>query len=71
MARHYDADHMRSVLTELRNIKRADGVDISIGADLIVGFPGETQRDFEDTLSLVRDFHIEKLHAFPFSAHTL
>lgn len=52
-------------------IPRKDGVSISIGADIIVGFPGETERDFKDTFELVRDYNITKLHAFPFSAHTL
>lgn len=42
---------------------------LNIGADLIVGFPGETDDDFLDTENLVRDFQITQLHAFPFSAH--
>ena len=71
MARHYNADYMRKILEKLRNIKREDDVDISIWADIIVWFPGETQEDFLETYNLVKDFEITKLHAFPFSAHKL
>lgn len=71
MARHYDGDYMRKLLGKTLAIKREDRVDISIGADIIVGFPGETDEDFEDTYALVRDYNITKLHAFPFSAHTM
>ena len=38
---------------------------------MIVGFPGETQDDFMDTYNLVKDWLITKVHAFPFSAHTM
>ena len=71
MARHYDGDYMRKLLKKMLEIPRKDGVNISIGADIIVGFPGETEQDFQDTFELVRDYNITKLHAFPFSAHTL
>ncbi len=69
MNRHYDGDQVREVLSKIRGIKRDDGIKINIGADLIVGFPSESDRDFEDTLEIVRDFEITQLHAFPFSAH--
>jgi len=36
MARHYDGDYMRKLLGKIRNIRREDEVQISIGADLIV-----------------------------------
>ncbi len=41
----------------------------SLGADIIVGFPGETEEDFMETLRGIEEFRITKLHAFPFSAH--
>jgi MiaB/RimO family radical SAM methylthiotransferase len=69
MRRHYDGEYMRTLLGKVRNIKRKDAVKISIGADLIVGFPGETESNFMDTYNLVGDFQITKLHAFPFSPH--
>jgi len=71
MARHYDGAYMKKLLEKVRNIDRADGVDISIGADIIVWFPGESDEDFLDTYNLVKDCQITKLHAFPFSAHTM
>lgn len=69
MRRKYGRDFLREKLAEIRSLVREDGVKINIGADLIVGFPGETEADFEDTLSLVRDFGITQVHAFPFSPH--
>ncbi|MDD3645850.1 MAG: MiaB/RimO family radical SAM methylthiotransferase [Candidatus Gracilibacteria bacterium] len=71
MSRHYDGEYMRKLLEKFRNIKREDGVDISLGADIIVGFPGETEEDFLETYNLVKDYKITKLHAFPFSAHDM
>jgi threonylcarbamoyladenosine tRNA methylthiotransferase MtaB len=38
-----------------------------IGADVIVGFPGESESDFEDTLLLVSGLGLAYLHVFPFS----
>lgn len=69
MGRHYDRAILRKRLEKLKNLQREDGIRINIGADIIVGFPGETDEDFEDTLSLVEDFGISGLHAFPFSPH--
>lgn len=69
MNRHYDGARLREVLTKLRNIKRADGMELNIGADLIVGFPGEIDEDFADTMEIVEKYRISQLHAFPFSAH--
>ena len=69
MNRHYDDDRVREVLSKLRNLEREDGVLLNIGADLIVGFPGETDEDYQDSEDLVREFEITQLHAFPFSGH--
>ncbi len=69
MNRHYDGDKVREVLEKLRAIKREDGIQLNIWVDLIVGFPGESDEDFNDTISLVRDFDITQLHAFAFSPH--
>jgi len=43
------------------------GRDIAIGADLIAGFPTETEDMFENTLRLVDDCGLDYLHVFPFS----
>ncbi len=41
--------------------------DACIGADVIVGFPGESEGDFEETLRLVSGLGLAYLHVFPFS----
>lgn len=41
--------------------------DLFLGTDVIVGFPGETLVDFEDSRSILRDLGFAKIHAFPFS----
>ena len=41
--------------------------NIFIGTDIITGFPEETDLEFEDSLNLVKDLEIAKVHAFPFS----
>lgn len=69
MRRHYDWEYMRKLLEKTKNLKREDWVEVSIWADIIVGFPWETKDDFMDTYNLVKDWLITKVHAFPFSAH--
>ena len=44
--------------------------DISIGTDLIVGFPGETDESFSETLKFIREQPFSKIHVFPYSART-
>ncbi len=39
-----------------------------LGADVIAGFPGETERHFEETLALIRSLPLTYLHVFPYSA---
>jgi len=41
---------------------------ISLSSDFIVGFPGESERDFEDTLKLIRDLNFDQSFSFIFSA---
>ena len=41
--------------------------DVCIGADVIVGFPNETDRDFEDTYKFIESIPLDYLHVFPFS----
>lgn len=42
--------------------------EISIGTDLIVGFPGETEENFSETLEFIKAQPFSKIHLFPFSA---
>jgi len=71
MARHYDWEYIKNLLIKCKNLKREDWVNISLWADIIVGFPWETDEDFQDTYNLVQKAWIQKLHAFPFSAHEM
>ena len=41
--------------------------DAALSTDLIVGFPGETEADFEDTLSVVREAQFDMMYAFKYS----
>ena len=45
----------------------ASGPDLTLGADVMIGFPGETDREFEETLAFVRALPFGYLHLFPFS----
>jgi threonylcarbamoyladenosine tRNA methylthiotransferase MtaB len=46
---------------------RAAGPDLTLGADVMAGFPGETDREFEETLELIHALPFGYLHLFPFS----
>src|SRR4029077_17658307 len=41
--------------------------DFSFTTDVIVGFPGETEADFEETLAVMRAVKFAKVHMFPYS----
>jgi threonylcarbamoyladenosine tRNA methylthiotransferase MtaB len=45
----------------------AAGSDLTLGADVMVGFPGETDREFEEAIAFIRDLPFGYLHLFPFS----
>lgn len=64
MNRRYTREEYLSVC---RNIY-AVFPNAAITTDLIVGFPTETEQDFEETLSLVDEAGFSRVHAFPFSA---
>ncbi len=46
----------------------AAGPDVTLGADVMVGFPGETDAEFEETCQFIRALPFGYLHLFPFSA---
>jgi threonylcarbamoyladenosine tRNA methylthiotransferase MtaB len=60
--RHSRADAIR-VCRELRSLRP----DLVFGADLIAGFPTETEAMFEDSLSLIEECGLTHVHAFPYS----
>jgi threonylcarbamoyladenosine tRNA methylthiotransferase MtaB len=46
---------------------RAAGFELTLGADVMVGFPGETDAEFEETVAFIRSLPFGYLHLFPFS----
>jgi len=63
MKRGYTGLEFRSIVRRLRSARPG----ISISSDFIVGFPGETERDFAATLELVEDLGIDASYSFVFS----
>jgi len=63
MKRGYTALEFKEKLRRLR----AERPDIAVSTDIIVGFPGETERDFEATLKLVRDANFDQSFCFIYS----
>ena len=63
MKRSHDRAHTVKFCKEVRRLRP----DAAFGADLIAGFPTETEEMFENTLKLVDDAGLSMLHIFPFS----
>ncbi len=59
---HTTADYLRRVETI-----KASSRSLSLTSDIIVGFPGESEKDFADTLNLVRDCEFDGLYIFKYS----
>jgi len=59
--------HGRQAYIDLIARIRAARPDLALSGDFIVGFPGETDRDFEDTLDLVRQVHYASAFSFMYS----
>ena len=64
MKRGYTALEFKSKIRKLRKIRP----DIRLSTDIIVGFPGETDQDFEDTLNLVHEMGFDISFSFIYSA---
>ncbi len=60
--------HLRDDALAVVERARAARPDVVFGADLIAGFPTETDEMFDNTLSAVREMGLTFLHVFPFSA---
>ena len=63
MNRKYDTKYFYDKVNSIRKIRP----DISITTDIIVGFPGETDELFEETMDFARKIKFAKIHVFPFS----
>lgn len=63
MNRKYNIDSYKEMINKLRSIRK----DVNITTDLIVGFPEESDADFEETLNNLKSIGFSKIHTFPFS----
>jgi tRNA-2-methylthio-N6-dimethylallyladenosine synthase len=66
MHRGYTVQRFQSILQKLRSVNPR----IGITTDIIVGFPGETREDFEQTLALAREAQFDNAYIFKYSPRT-
>ena len=66
MNRHYTAESYYELIEYARNVMP----DVVITSDVIVGFPGETEEDFEGTLDLIKKVRFDNLYTFLYSKRT-
>ena len=63
MNRHYDIEYFINTINKIRTLIP----DISITTDLIIGFPGETEELFKETIDTLNQIKFTKIHTFPYS----
>lgn len=63
MKRKYTLDEYEKIIDKVRNVRP----NISISTDLIVGFPGESEELFKETLDTLNRIKFSKIHVFPYS----
>ena len=63
MNRKYTTDEFRQVVNRLRKTFK----DVNLTTDIIVGFPGETEEEFETTYSFLKEIKFYKMHIFKYS----
>ena len=66
MNRHYRLPQFKKLIQELR--EKIPGVALT--TDLIVGFPGETEENFKETLETLKEIQFSGIHVFPYSQRT-
>lgn len=66
MNRHYDKEQYLTIVKKLREAIP----DIALTTDIIVGFPGETEEDFEETMDVVRKVRYDSAFTFIYSKRT-
>lgn len=65
MNRKYDAKYYENIVKKIRKIF---GKNTGIYADIIAGYPTETEKDFEDSVKFIKKLKLSGLHVFSFSA---
>jgi len=63
MQREYTREQYLTIVTEIKQARRK----IALSTDIIVGFPGETEADFDETLSLLEDVQYDSVFSFKYS----
>lgn len=63
MNRNYTTDCYKKVINRILSACP----DIAIGTDIITGFPGENEDDFNDTLEFIKELPLNYIHVFPYS----
>lgn len=63
MNRRHKASEYVALIDRIRSVRP----DIALSGDFIVGFPGETDQDFEDTMNLVREVNYAQAYSFKYS----
>ncbi|GEQ05262.1 tRNA (N(6)-L-threonylcarbamoyladenosine(37)-C(2))-methylthiotransferase MtaB [Staphylococcus gallinarum] len=63
MRRKYTMAHFSERLTRLHEVLPG----LAVTSDVIVGFPGETEEEFQETYDFIVDHHFSELHVFPYS----
>ena len=66
MNRHYDIKHYMSIIKKVKHAMP----NISLSTDIIVGFPGETEKDFNLTMKLLKKVKYDQVFAFMYSKRT-
>ncbi|MCC6034344.1 MAG: tRNA (N(6)-L-threonylcarbamoyladenosine(37)-C(2))-methylthiotransferase [Desulfurococcaceae archaeon] len=67
MGRRYTVEEYRSIVREVK----AKIPDVSIATDIIIGFPGESDEDFEETIRVMRELEFERVHIAGYSIRPL
>jgi threonylcarbamoyladenosine tRNA methylthiotransferase MtaB len=63
MERNYDTEFFRGLIKKVLNAMP----DIALGIDVMVGFPGEGEKEFSNTVKFIEEIPVAYLHVFPYS----
>ena len=63
MRRRYNAEKYLSLIDKIRKVRP----DMSFSSDFIVGFPGETQKDFQETIDIINEVKFDESYSFIYS----